>query len=412
MDINLVLVLFAGAVVLMSAFSSALQRRSLPGPLLALAFGVVLGPHGLHVMRIEDFGPPPGELLEQAARITLGIGLAGVALRLPHGYWRRRVRWNVVAIGLGMGLMLLIATGILWIALGIPFVLALLIGAILTPTDPVVTTPIVTGSLAEQRIPERVRHDLSAESGLNDGLAYLFVMLPILLTTSEATAWQELLTRVLLWQVLGAIAIGAVVGLALGWLFVLARRHDLMEESSYLGFVVPLGLAVLGLSKLVGTDGVLAVFVAAAVFGQIIPQRDESEEGKIDDAVNRLVLLPVFILLGIALPIGEWVALGWVAPLVLLAAILLRRLLALWALRPLLRRTHARPELLFMSWFGAVGVSALLYATLAERLTGMREPFVYATLAITLSVVVHGLTTAPFGAWLQRSVERPGPPDS
>ncbi|GEO94143.1 cation:proton antiporter [Kocuria turfanensis] len=407
MDINLVLALFAGAVLLISAFSTLLQRVSLPGPVLALAFGALIGPFALDVVRIEDFGLPPGTLLEQAARITLAVGLAGVALRLPHGYWRRDARWIAVVIGLGMALMFAVATGVLWAALGVPFLVALLLGAIITPTDPVVTTPIVTGSLAENRIPERVRHNLSAESGLNDGLAYLFVLLPVLLLTEPDRAWRELLTTVLLREVLGAAVFGALVGFLMGKLFVLVRRHGLMEESSYLAFVVPLALLVLGTGKLLGTDALLAVFVGVAVFGQVIPQRDEAQEDKVQDAVARLFLLPVFILLGMALPVEEWARLGWVPPVVLTAALLLRRLVTLWALRPLLRDVHDRSETFFLSWFGPIGVSALFYATLAERHTGRHDIFVYTTLAVTLSVLVHGLSTAPLSAWLQhREPER------
>ncbi len=402
MDVNLVLAVFAGAILILSAFSSLLQRMSLPGPVLALAFGVLIGPYALGLMRIEGFGVPTGTLLEQAARITLGVGLAGVALRLPHGYWRSNVRWIVAMIGFGMVLMLVVATGVIWAALGVPFLLALLLGAIITPTDPVVTTPVVTGSMAEQRIPERVRLNLSAESGINDGLGYLFVMLPVLLLTKPDQAWWELLTKVLLWEVLGAAVFGALVGYLLGKLFVAVRRHGLMEETSYLGFLIPLGLAVLGGAKLLGTDAVLAVFVAAAVFGQVIPQRDETYEDRIDDVVSRFFLLPMFILIGMALPLGEWARLGWAAPVVLIAAVLVRRLVAVWALRPLLRRVHDRPETFFLSWFGPVGVSGLFYATLAERHTGNHDIFVYATMAITLSVLVHGMSTAPLSAWLKR----------
>ncbi len=407
MDIDLVLALFAGAVLLISAFSTLLQRISLPGPVLALAFGALIGPFALDLLRIEDFGLPPGTLLEQAARITLAVGLAGVALRLPHGYWRRDVRWITVIIGLGMALMLTVAAGVLWAALGVPFLLALLLGAVLTPTDPVVTTPIVTGSLAEEKVPERVRHNLSAESGLNDGLAYLFVLLPVLLLTAPDRAWHELLTRVLLWEVLGAAVFGALTGFLLGKLFVLVRRHGLMEESSYLAFVVPLALLVLGTGKLLGTDALLAVFVGVAVFGQVIPQRVEVQEDKVQDAVARLFLLPVFILLGLALPLEEWARLGWAAPVVLGAALLLRRLVALWALRPLLQGVHDRSETFFLSWFGPIGVSALFYATLAERHTGNHEIFVHTTPAVSLSVLIHGRSSAPLSAWLQhREPER------
>lgn len=400
-DINVVLALFAGALLVFAAFSSFLQRASLPGPLLCLAFGALIGPHVLDLLRIEDLGVSQGTLLEQAARITLAIGLAGVALRLPHGYWRANARFILVIIALGMPLMLAVAAGVLWWGLGTSLVVALLIGAIVTPTDPVVATPIVTGSLAEEKITERARHNISGESGLNDGLAYLFVMLPVLLITKPGQAWHELLTTVLLWEVCGAAVVGAVAGFLLGRLFNLVRDKGLMEESSYLAFIVPLALLLLGAGKLLGTDALLVVFVGVAVFGQVIPQREEDQEDKVHDAVARLFLLPIFILLGLALPFEEWAGLGWAAPVFIVAAVLLRRLITLWALRPLFTDIHDRSETAFLSWFGPVGVSALFYATLAERHTGNHDVFLYATLAITGSVVVHGLTSAPFSAWLK-----------
>ena len=402
MEINLVLTLFAGALLLFSAFSTLLQRISLPGPLLCLAFGVLIGPYALDLLRMGDLQVSTGTLLEQAARITLAMGLAGVALRLPHGYWQANARWIAVIIGLGMALMLVVATGVLWWGLGASFLLALLVGAIITPTDPVVTTPIVTGSLAEEKITERVRHNLSAESGINDGLGYLFVMLPVLLMTAPDRAWHEFLLKVLLWEVLGAVFIGAVAGFLLGKLFVFVQEHDFMEESSYLAFIVPLGLLLLGAGKLIGTDGLLAVFVGVAVFGQVIPQREEAEEDKVQDAIARLFLLPVFVLLGLALPIGEWSSVGWGAVAVVTAAVLLRRLVTLWVLRPLLKGVHDRSETFFLSWFGPIGVSALFYATLAERHTGNHEIFLLATLAITCSVLIHGITAAPLSAWLKK----------
>ena len=403
MDINLVLALFAGALLAFAAFSTLLQRVGLPGPLLCLAFGVLIGPHAVGLLRVGDLGVPTVTLLEQAARVTLAVGLAGVALRLPHGYWRANLRWVVVMIGLGMVLMLVVATGVLWWGLGAPFLMALLLGAIITPTDPVVSTPIVTGSLAEEKVTERVRHNISAESGINDGLGYLFVMMPVLLMTTErGLAWQELLTKVLLWEVVGAAVLGAAAGYLLGKLFVLVRDNGLMEESSYLAFIMPLALLLLGAGKLVGTDALLAVFVGVAVFGQVIPEREEAQENKIQDAVARLFLLPVFLLLGLVLPLGEWARLGWVVPVAIVLAVLLRRLVTLWSLRPLLRGMHDRSETAFLSWFGPVGISALFYATLAERHTGDHEIFVLATLAITGSVVIHGLTAAPLSAWLKR----------
>lgn len=198
MDLNVVLALIAGFLIIFSLFSTLLQRLSLPAPTLSLAFGVLIGPFAWDLIRIEDFGLPPDKLLEEAARITLAMGLAGIALRLPHGYWKHNIRWIAAIIGLGMAAMLLVATGVLWAGLQVPLLVALLFAAIITPTDPVVTTPIVTGPLAEERIPERVRHNLSAESGINDGLAHVFVMLAVLLLTSPSSAAEDLAAVLLL----------------------------------------------------------------------------------------------------------------------------------------------------------------------------------------------------------------------
>lgn len=407
MDINLVLSVFAVVILIQSAFSSVLQRLSLPAPLMGLAAGVLLGPFGLGLLRLEDFALPPGSLLEQASRLTLAVGLAGVALRLPHGYWRANVRWTVPIIVVGMVVMFAVASGMLWALLGLPLLTALLLGAIITPTDPVVTTPVVTGSLARKNIPDRVRYNLSAESGLNDGLGYLFVSLPVLLLiTPDEQAWGELLTRVFLREVLGAVVAGGAAGYVLARLFLAAKERGFMEKTSYLGFIIPLALTVLGLAKLLGTDGILAVFTAVAVFGQQIPQADKAQQGQIDDVINRFCLLPVFILLGMGLPWHDWAELGPTVPLVLAAALLLRRAAAVWLIRPAIKTLHSTSETAFMSWFGAVGISALYYATLAERLTGRHDIFAYIAQAITLSVLVHGLTSAPFSRWLHRRSTR------
>ena len=373
-----------------------------------MAIGVLVGPSALGLLDLRRLDLDPTTLLEETARITLAVGLAGVALRLPHGYWRQNVRWVASAVGAGMLVMFVVATGILWLSLGAGFLTALLIGAIMTPTDPIVTTPIVTGTIAKQTVPAGLRHDISSESGLNDGLGYPFVMLPILLLTRPADeAWGTFLLDSVLHEVVGAIVVGVGLGWLLGRVFVAAKHRHLIESSSYLGYVVPLAITVLGVSRLLGTDGVLAVFVAAAVFGQVIPQADEHQEDTIDDVVNRFLILPVFVMIGIAAPLGAWAALGWPAVVGVAAALLLRRFIAIWAIRPLIARLHDRRQTLFLSWFGPVGVSALLYATTAAERTGEDRVLTITLLAITCSVVVHGLTSTLFSRRLAAAEPTP-----
>lgn len=400
--LNLVLSVFGGAILILNAFASRLQRSSLPAPLLALLFGLLIGPYGLHLISLDDFGGHSKTILEEAARITLGIGLVAVALRLPHGYWRSNWRWWVTMIGLGMLIMWSVAAGLLYGLLGLPLLIALLIAAIITPTDPISTTPIVTGPAAEENIPDKVRHNISSESGLNDGLAYLFVFLPLLLLTkSSEHAWKEWFIHVLLWEVMAAIVLAAIAGYALAKLFVFAKNRNYMDKTSYFGFMAPMALLLLGGFKLIGTDAVLAVFVAATVFGQTIPARDESQEDVIEDTVTRFFIIPVFILLGLALPVHEWGSLGIGALMVTVLALLLRRMVAVWALWPLYKTLHSKTETMFLSWFGAIGVSALYYALLAERKSGNSEIFLYVSFAIAASLLLHGVSTMPFGKWLK-----------
>lgn len=411
MDINVVLTLVTSVVIVFCLFSVLLQRLSLPGPTICLAFGVLVGPFALDLIRLDDFGLPPSTLLEQAARITLAMSLSGIALRLPHGYWRRNIRWVAVIIGLGMAAMLLAAAGVLWAGLQVPLLVALLFAAIITPTDPVVTTPIVTGPVAEDRIPQRLRHNLSAESGINDGLGHVFVMLMVLLLTSPATAGGDF-AAVLLWEVIGGSVFGMILGFLMGHLFIRVKKRGLMDESSYLVFLLPFSLFLLGSAALLNAEGLLAVFLGSAVFGQVIPQRDEDEEDKIDDAVNQLLLLPVFVLLGAALPLDRWVQEGWLVAAVIVVAVFARRLVALWGLRPLLKPLHDRSETLFLSWFGPIGISALYYTLVAQDHTGNQDLFVWVTVAITASVLIHGASTAPLSRWLKLHERRGKAPET
>ena len=170
----------------LSALSVKLQRTGVPPLLIALACGALLGPFAAGVVQPTAWGLGSTEVLESVARVVLAVSLLGVALRFPRGYWRANLRWIVASIAVGMVVMFAVATGAV-LLLGIPLLSAMLIAAAITPTDPVVTTPIVTGTVAEERIPKRVRLNLSSESGLNDGLAYLILMLPLLLVTTGGT---------------------------------------------------------------------------------------------------------------------------------------------------------------------------------------------------------------------------------
>jgi NhaP-type Na+/H+ or K+/H+ antiporter len=316
----------------------------------------------------------------------------------------------VVLLVLVMPLMWLVSGLLVYLILGVPFLVALLVGAVVTPTDPVVSSTIVTGELAEENLPDRLRYTLSGESGANDGLAYPFVLLPILLLSrSPREALSHWLTHTLLWEVGAAVVFGVLVGYGAGRLLEWAQGKGAMERTSFLAYTIALSLAVLGSAKLLGTDGVLAVFVAGLAFDAAVSESDRAEEERIQEAVNRFFILPIFVLLGATIPWEGWLELGWAGLLLVLAVLLLRRLPAVLALRPLLGRVRATRDALFLGWFGPIGVAALFYANFSVGEAGVEEAWVVGSLIICASILVHGLSATPLTRLYGRCAQNDGP---
>ncbi len=383
----LVLGLLAGLINEISPFSE---------PLVALLAGVLIGPAAFGLLDLASFGDQQA-ILEQGALVTLGIALMGVALRLPREYAPRNWRSLAVLLGFLMPLMWLSSGLLAYLILGLPLLVAVLIGAVVTPTDPVVASSIVTGATAERNLPDRLRHTISAESGFNDGLALPFIALPVLLLTRPpGEALWHWLTRSILWEVGAGAVLGALIGYAAAKALRWAEAKGTGEHTSLLTVSLALSLTVLGATELIGLDGILATFVGGLVFHVVATtQTSEAKERQehVQEAITRFFDLPIFVLLGMALPWEGWLALGWGGLLLAVAVLLLRRLPAVLVLRPLLGQVQGRRDALFLGWFGPIGAAALFYAAFALRETGIEEVWVVCSLIICASVVAHGLTS-------------------
>jgi NhaP-type Na+/H+ or K+/H+ antiporter len=366
-----------------------------PFNLIVALIGVLLSPEVLGAIDVATLGDETS-IREKAARLTLAVGLLGVALRIPREYPRRHWRAPTVLIVLGMILMWSISTSLVLVFLDLPFWSAALIGAIVTATDPVAASPIVTGSTAEANLPERLRNAISFESGGNDGLSYLLVLLPSLMLTRPADeALSHWLTRTLLWDVGVATSFGVLLGYvaakALRW----AEDHETIESDWRLIYTVALALMAVGSGRLIGSDEVLVVFAAGATFVQVVRADDREEEDRGQEAVNRFFAIPIFVLLGLTLPWDGWRELGWSGVGLAAAVLLLRRPPVLLLLRPLLPDVRTVPEALFLGWFGPVAVAAIYYASLMEH--RLSQPIIWhvVSLVVCASVVAHGATGAP-----------------
>jgi len=267
-DLNLALALFGGLVLLLGVVSDFIKQyvSFVTEPVVALAYGVAIGPAGLGLLRITTFGDPL-PILEQAARLTLSLAVLGVAIRLPKKYIFERWKAMTVVLLVIMPGTWIISGLIVNAFFGVPWWMGMVIGAIITPTDPVIAGTIVTGTAAEEYIPSRLRHYISAESAINDGVAYLLLFLPLLLLRhSTDTALREWVFVVLLKEVLLAAFVGFVIGYFAGRLQRWATARDFIVKPSLLTIVVALTFAVLGFIKLFGADGILAAFMAGVAF--------------------------------------------------------------------------------------------------------------------------------------------------
>jgi len=392
--LNVALALISGLVLALDLSTGLLQSRQyLPSePIVAVAFGIAIGPVGLAAFDLSAWGDPL-VILEQTARLTVALAVTSIALRLPKTYFRRRWKSMAALLGPGMVAMWLVSGLVTYAVLPVSLLVAMLIGAIVTPTDPVLANAVVIGKTAEQNIPKRIRYLLSAEAGANDGGAYPFVFLAILLLgESLRPAVIEWSTHILLVEVIGAILLGIVIGAVVGRLERWVSSRQYLEETSVFTITVALTLGVVGFVSVLGANEILAVFVAGLAYNWQADPEDEAKEQRVEEVFNRLFTLPAFVLFGMVLPWSEWQALGWSGLALVVGILLFRRLPMMLAVSPAVRPLNRPAATLFMGWFGPIGIAAVFYATLAVKETGIEAIWPIVTLVVTGSVLVHGAT--------------------
>ncbi|GAB3016740.1 cation transporter [Nocardioides flavus (ex Wang et al. 2016)] len=400
------------------------RRVALSPPMVLVGIGLVVGllPLG------EDISLQPEdnrELITHVTEFTVLVSLMGVGLAIDRVLdvrsWRSWRSWSPVwrLLLVTMPLTILGTMLLGWWVAGLAPAVALLLGAVLAPTDPVLASDVQVGEPLTEDVAEAEEHEgveedddirfaLTAEAGLNDGLAFPFVHLALLLLAggiglAEAVTWVG-------WYVVGKIALGLAVGWGAGWLFGRQAFHARNENLRLADAGEPLlALAALltsyGAAELVGGYGFLAVFTCAV--GLRSSERGHSYQRAMHAVVERLerlMTLLVLLLLGMAMTRGLLDHLDWRGVGVALALVLVVRPLAGFvalAVRPRDEREDGgldRGEVMAVSFFGVRGVGSLYYlgyAVTHEHVPD--EPWLWSTVAFTVivSVLLHGVTATP-----------------
>jgi NhaP-type Na+/H+ or K+/H+ antiporter len=373
------------------------NRLWISEPLVCLSIGVLAGPHVFGWVSLQGGTAISDRIMIEAARIALAIAVVGAAIRLPTGYLRTAWRELAWILGAGMTLMALAGAVLALVLLRWELLPALLLGAILAPTDPVLAAPIVTGKIADRLVPPRLRFSITAESGSNDGLALVLILLPATLLSGSYLpgAIGTWLMQAWLYELVLGVALGMAIGWLAGLLFAWAERQRDAERPSLITVAIGLALIAVAASELLGTDGILACFAAGAMFNRQLHGESEKKQEHFNEAISRLLELPFFVVLGMLLPLDEWLASGGVAVVFAFAVILLRRPLPWLILQSRLPSLRDWRDVTFAGWFGPVGIAAVFYALDWRQRTGLHDLWPVVSLVVAVSVVLHGLSGTP-----------------
>lgn len=392
-------------IALVAWLPLALKRLPLSLPIICIAIGA-----GIFLLPAVSLRPLPlayPAITERFTELVVIIALMGAGLKLDRVFsWRRwSVTWRLLAITMPLSILAITAIGG-W-GLGLSWVAALLLGAALAPTDPVLAADVQVGPPRSGEEDE-VRFGLTSEAGLNDGLAFPFVNLAIALGLAAGTG-EPWLKDWLLHDVLWEIGMGVAGGWAIGWLFGWLTFHvpaetKLAQTGDGL-IAIAATFVSYGVTEVLDAYGFLAVFVTALTIRRSHHEHAFNREmHDITEQVERIAMMVLLILFGGALVSGLLAALRWQDVLAAAAILLLVRPAA--GLIGLAGFPADRSEKLTLAFFGIRGVGSFYYLAYALnhlQLGGEGERlWAIVGLVALFSVLLHGLTVTP----VMRSLDR------
>jgi NhaP-type Na+/H+ or K+/H+ antiporter len=383
--------LILGAILAVTAFLSGwFHGTVLSISVLSVAAGIALA-----VGDVVDPNPQADVvifLVEIALLLTLFSDGLYAERELMRREWHAPARALVIALPITL---VLLAVGAKGLFSDLTWAEAFLVGAVLSPTDPVVTSTVVTS----RNVPAIIRHTLNLESGLNDGLALPLVLFFLVLAGNEGGALEEA------GSLLGEVAVGALVGVGVAavgaWSLGHAPGGSIVRK--YEG-VYGLGLAFVafGLAEATYGNGLIAAFVAGIALAAARIELPETFT-RFNESVSGAFQVMTFVVFGALIVTTGWFSGSTLALAAFVAfALLVARPAAV--LLSFIGVGLPRSQKLFIAWFGPKGVASMLFALLVVNADLEHETLVFdiASFVILSSIIAHGLTDTLGANWLRR----------
>jgi NhaP-type Na+/H+ or K+/H+ antiporter len=402
MDSYILSLLVIGTLLLGVTLGSGwIERLPLSYALIYLVVGVLLGSYGMGLVKIR----PDAEFLQRLSEFVVIVSVFGCGLKMnrPLKLWAWQSTIRLIGLLMPISIFALAALG--HYALGMGWGAAILLGAILAPTDPVLASEVQLGHVEDQ---DELRFALTSEGGLNDALAFPFVYFGIYaIKDSNWDNWLKSWVGIdLLWAIASGIVMGVVVAKVVVWIdHQLQKRRpvdDLMEDFVALSII----LLSYSLTELVNGYGFLAVFVAGFVVQHSYFVKHEKRIGHLEfiEQTEKLLEVTVIIILGTVLLFEPMLKYAGQSLLVAALLFLVIRPLGVWL--STLGSGFPKSTRNLMGWFGIKGLGSIYYLAyaLGEGATGeAAEQIAWITYTvIVLSVIIHGISAYPLMAWYEK----------
>lgn len=419
MTTHILFLLLAGLALLGTFILPSLIRNqmvSLPIIYVSFGFAVFNLPLDLPLMNPED-ARIDRRLMEYITEFIVIVSLAATGLKLDRHPSFSNWSAGFYLLGIAMPLTIAAVAFLGWWWVGLAPASAILLGAVLSPTDPVLAANVQVGPPNEDEPEDEVRFGLTLEAGLNDGLAFPFVYLAIALV--DAPSVSEALLTWAWWDFGYRLAVGAlfgyVIGKGLSYIFFkfkdrMAAIRETEIEAGF--FVLAATLLTYSITEIAEGYGFLAVFVASVASRRNrtddLAKEAETESYEAADQVEQAVLGIFLIAFGGIIGTGGLSDLTVPGALVGLALLLVIRPLA--GLLSFLPSSLPFTEKLAISYFGIRGVGSLYYLAYAhnsEAFPTVDRIWSIVNFTILVSIFLHGISVTPVMKWVDRRMGRP-----
>lgn len=399
MNVYIIEVLVIGLAALMMAWMPAVTKRT------GISYSILFVLAGFVLYYFIPFFPTPDPLRKEnyavhLTEIMVIVSLMGTGLKIDRPFSVKGWKVPLLLVSITMILCIACVTAAARFFLRFDWASSLLLGAVLAPTDPVLASDVQVGPPHEEKKNE-VRFALTAEAGMNDGTAFPFTWLAIILALKgghgSANIGEWALMDLLYRLCAGAVS-GFLIGRFIAWLvFYLPRKKDFVEVRD--GFVaLAVTLVVYGATELVHGYGFVAVFVCAVTLRNYeLHDKYHTRLHSFTDQIERILLAIILLLFGGSLATGILDALSWKGVAFAIFFLIVIRPAAAWiTLAPLKLSIKEKAAIGF---FGIRGIGSFFYLAFAINLVHFKysdELWAAASFVVLVSVLTHG-TTAAFG---------------